>query len=156
MPGVSEDGGSGGFAPVVAARASGGLPDRYARRAARMGLGWPAGNAPVESGNPPLSPPEDRLGSKSIVEADAGAAPAPARIRQALATVSRETAAESGTGSETTAPALGAGSAGLAAGAARLHGTGRILGADEVHGAGHEDYYYERRGRNARQFGGGS
>ena len=139
VPGMSRDARSGGFAPVTAARASGGLPGRYARRAARLGLGWPAGSAPAESGHPPLPPPEDRLGSKSGVEADLPAAPAVARIRQALASVSRETAAESSTGSETTAPAPGAGAAGLVAGAAGLHGTGRIPGAGELHGAGHDD-----------------
>ena len=135
VPGMSRDARSGGFAPVTAARASGGLPGRYARRAARLGVGGPAGSAPDERGHPPLPPPEDRLGSKSGVEADVPAAPAVARIRQALASVSRETAAESSTGSEITAPAPGAGAAGLVAGAAGLHGTGRIPGAGELHGA---------------------
>jgi chromosome partitioning protein len=137
VSGAPEDGGSGGYVPVTADLTTGGLPDRYARRAARIGLGWPAGSARAESGNPPAPLPEDRLGSKSAPEADAGAAPAPARIRQALASVSRETPAE-GAGGEAIAPAPGAGAPGLAAGAAGPYGAGRTPGAGEVHGAGHE------------------
>jgi chromosome partitioning protein len=97
------------------------LPDRYARRAKRMGLGWPA-SAPenADAGPAPAPPPHSTqsanagairevpqasgrpgereqpsgpdggvgLGSSSAMEATE---PVPNRVRQALASVSRET-----------------------------------------------------------------
>jgi chromosome partitioning protein len=72
----------------------GGLPDRYARRAAKIGLGWPSGGAEVPAGtgagghDPADGVASDGLGSSRAVEADE---PPPARLRQALASVSRET-----------------------------------------------------------------
>jgi chromosome partitioning protein len=98
---------------------TGGLPERYARRAARIGLGWPGGETadagptgghlggPEVSGaqargplgsdgvgdsaskdNPDRADDEGGLGSSS---AEQGGEPTPARVRQALAAVSRET-----------------------------------------------------------------
>ena len=97
---------------------TGALPDRYARRAARIGLGWPGGETadagptgghlggPEVSGaqargplgsdgvgdsaskdNPDRADDEGGLGSSS---AEQGGEPTPARVRQALAAVSRD------------------------------------------------------------------
>jgi chromosome partitioning protein len=104
-----------GTSRFVGGQATGGLPDRYARRADRMGLGWPTGAtsenaAPSEAptrgstGNGtdlaaahrehPARPVADvGLGSVSAVEAGE---PAPERVRQALASVSRETRGQAG------------------------------------------------------------
>ncbi len=100
-------------------RSSGGLPDRYARRADRIGLGWPtsardAGNA---AGDQAASAPasgvgtgpgqaESEVATRQHAEAEPGwvspsvpgEAPAPPRLRQALAAVSRETGGLAGTG----------------------------------------------------------
>ena len=109
---------------------TGSLPDRYARRAARIGLGWPSGETadagptaghpggaepssaqargprgpegagrsrpaasrPAGAGaskdNPDRADLEGGLGSSSVPQ---GSEPTPARVRQALAAVSRET-----------------------------------------------------------------
>jgi chromosome partitioning protein len=91
-------------------QATGGLPDRYARRADRMGLGWPTvstaeratgsqsprpGSAASTSTDPaahsdhPAGPlAEIGLGSVSALAAEETA---PERLRQTLASVSRET-----------------------------------------------------------------
>ena len=128
---------------VVSFAAAGALPGRYARRAARLGLGWPSGGSAADAsdagssdagssdagskglGSGRARPPdaasehagdvseiehsrrpesdedpgrtavEGALGSRSA--ADAGAPP-PARVRQALASVSRETVSQPGSG----------------------------------------------------------
>jgi chromosome partitioning protein len=92
------------------------LPGRYARRAARVGIGWPtegaegsgggagtdrAGAGRAEEDVPPNSGGEKAdggdaaassgLGSKSADEIGGPAQPPPIRVRQALAAVSRET-----------------------------------------------------------------
>jgi chromosome partitioning protein len=72
-----------GYAAGAVGPATGALPDRYARRAARMGLGWPAGSQHEHSAAVQVG-----LGSSSAAEA---VVPAPERVRQALAWVSRET-----------------------------------------------------------------
>ena len=86
---------------------TGALPDRYARRASRMGLGWPGraakegprtgraaaprsqGAQPAEGEQQPQHGGEVGLGSSSAAEA--AAEPVPERVRRALASVSRET-----------------------------------------------------------------
>src|SRR5271165_2455167 len=83
---------------------SGELPERYARRASRMGLGWPGGSKvgsrvvqALRPGYPhqPGEGEEQRLPSVEVglgASSDAKAAePVPERVRQALASVSRET-----------------------------------------------------------------
>jgi chromosome partitioning protein len=81
------------FGPVASV-----LPGRYARRAARVGIGWPGG------GGSPAEPDtshaadltgESGLGSGSAAQlgGEAGGSP-PARVRNALASVSRETETE--------------------------------------------------------------
>jgi chromosome partitioning protein len=93
------------------------LPDRYARRAARVGIGWPGGSADAPDGtaeraqrshptsgesggadsNLAYRVSEPALGSDEAVESDAALGwgsdddAAPFRVRQALAHVSRET-----------------------------------------------------------------
>ncbi len=88
--------------------AGSGLPDRYARRAARVGIGWPPevaagpegtaapGRVGEESGRG--DNPDDGdvvalsgLGSGSADRGGEAAEPPPIRVRQALAAVSRET-----------------------------------------------------------------
>jgi chromosome partitioning protein len=80
---------------------TGGLPGRYARRAARVGVGWPggAGESPAgldtprtDTGRAAEVPGEIGLGSGSAaaLSRDSGEPP-PARVRNALAAVSRET-----------------------------------------------------------------
>jgi chromosome partitioning protein len=77
------------FAP-----ASGVLPGRYARRAARVGVGWPGGTgeSPADTAHAADLTLKSGLGSGSAASSsgDAGEPP-PARVRKALATVSRET-----------------------------------------------------------------
>jgi chromosome partitioning protein len=96
-----EDAGISGYGIVGRV---GALPDRYARRASRMGVGWPSESAP---GRPATdSPPSARQDQLGEGQQDAGAGaevglgsssgteatgPVPDRVRQALASVSRET-----------------------------------------------------------------
>ena len=100
-------------------RSTGGLPDRYARRADRIGLGWPtsardAGNADADQAATAAAlgagtgPGQHEIEAATRPRADAepgwvspsvpGEAPAPPRLRQALAAVSRETGELAGTG----------------------------------------------------------
>ncbi len=62
------------------------IPDRYARRAVRLGLGWPLGGGPEPGSATSVHP----LGSVSAASEDEAGA-APARVRRALAHVSHET-----------------------------------------------------------------
>jgi chromosome partitioning protein len=91
----------GGYGADAGAVTTGALPDRYARRAARMGLGWPRGGDDDESSasrrearstagsrHPHRAEVEVGLGSSSAVQANESV---PGRVRQALAGVSRET-----------------------------------------------------------------
>ena len=70
-----------------AAMSHGSIPDRYARRAVRIGLGWPLGGQ-----GPGRATSVHPLGSVSAALPDEPAA-TPERVRRALAHVSRETAA---------------------------------------------------------------
>jgi chromosome partitioning protein len=112
-----------GYGADAGAVTTGALPDRYARRAARMGLGWPGGGDDDEgsaggrearftarSRHPHRAEVEVGLGSSSAVRANESV---PGRVRQALAGVSRET------------PGGGAGPAGAAA-----HGRGQAHAED--------------------------
>ncbi len=65
-----------------AAVAPGRIPDRYARRAVRIGIGWPLGRSGAGDGSPGLN-------STLAATPDTGLAETPARIRQALERVSR-------------------------------------------------------------------
>jgi chromosome partitioning protein len=112
------------------------LPGRYARRAARVGIGWPAdeaegaagraGTDPTSAGRPEMDVPADSggdtadggdvaasggLGSRSADEYGGAAEPPPIRVRRALAAVSRETTADD------SAVARGSDDEGLPAGA---------------------------------------
>jgi chromosome partitioning protein len=80
------------------------LPDRYARRAAKIGLGWPLGGAGV-SGVPGAAgaagaDPADGVANHGLGSSKAAGVgePPPARVRQALASVSRETLGGPGAG----------------------------------------------------------
>jgi chromosome partitioning protein len=72
------------------------LPDRYARRAARVGVGWPgtAAEASIAGETAHAADQADEVGlgsgSAGSLRHDASEAP-PARLRNALAAVSRET-----------------------------------------------------------------
>jgi chromosome partitioning protein len=100
---------------VHLAPAGGSLPGRYARRAARMGVGWPSGGAlsptagagdaaaeretgPEETAH--AGDPEGGVGLGSAGSAsatgDSVEPPTPARVRSALAAVSRETGTVAG------------------------------------------------------------
>jgi chromosome partitioning protein len=101
----------GGVEPVLHAFAGkvdfvpapGALPGRYARRAARVGIGWPSDQATgrADSDVPPIWGGDNAdggdvavhsgLGSGSADEHGGAAEPPPLRVRQALAAVSRET-----------------------------------------------------------------
>jgi len=75
-------------------RVSGVLPGRYARRAARVGVGWPGGpgESPGDTAHAADLRREIGLGSGSAAPSSGGAVePPPARVRKALARVSRET-----------------------------------------------------------------
>ncbi len=79
------------FSPVA-----GVLPGRYARRAARVGIGWPDGGAERtpqgDSAHAADQAGEPGLGSGSAATANRPEdEPPPARVRNALAAVSRET-----------------------------------------------------------------
>ena len=106
------------FAGKVAfGSASGGLPGRYARRAARVGIGWPGGAEELAAGADTahagdLGAGADTAhagdlagegglgsGSAATTSGDQGAPP-PARLRQALAAVSRETETRDGPAAE--------------------------------------------------------
>ncbi len=95
LAGDAHDDGTGRYAPdpggpVAPGRAGGNLPDRYARRADRLGLGWPAGSR--SSGAAATAAAEtEPAASAAGVSGPPEAEPAPARLRQALASVSRET-----------------------------------------------------------------
>jgi chromosome partitioning protein len=97
-------------AAVDAAPTGRGIPGRYARRAARMGIGWPSGRRKgagqtsadradggiatggrSDNGDDRDLPRRSGLGSGSAEEDRAAAPPPPLRVRQALAAVSRET-----------------------------------------------------------------
>jgi len=75
---------------------AGELPGRYARRAARVGIGWPgsAGEASIAGETTHAADQAGQVGlgsgSAASLKGDAGEAP-PARVRKALAAVSRET-----------------------------------------------------------------
>jgi chromosome partitioning protein len=77
---------------------AGTLPDRYARRASRMGIGWPVASAgdqdrPREREQHGRPETDVGLGSGS---GERVSEPVPDRVRQALASVSRETTGRSG------------------------------------------------------------
>ena len=87
--GGAADAGSRAAAEVASSR-PGHIPDRYARRAVRIGLGWPLDW--TEAGPGPVEHP---LGSVSAVGPEESLdATTPERVRQALAHVSRETRPE--------------------------------------------------------------
>jgi len=71
------------------------LPGRYARRAARVGVGWPgSGESPAETDTSDAADltRESALGSGPAAPSSGEAGgPPPARVRKALAAVSRET-----------------------------------------------------------------
>jgi chromosome partitioning protein len=75
---------------------AGALPGRYARRAARVGVGWPGGTgeSPAEADTAHAADLTREIGlgsgSSAPSSGDAGGLP-PARVRNALAAVSRET-----------------------------------------------------------------
>jgi chromosome partitioning protein len=72
---------------------TGGLPERYARRASRMGLGWPGDPGPsvdAASAVNAAAPVNTAFPVNTASLANTGE-PAPERVRQALASVSRET-----------------------------------------------------------------
>jgi chromosome partitioning protein len=81
---------------VEFAPAAGVLPGRYARRAARVGIGWPGGatEASTEGETAHAADQAGQVGlgsgSAASLRSDANEAP-PARLRNALAGVSRET-----------------------------------------------------------------
>ena len=81
------------FGPVA-----GVLPGRYARRAARVGIGWPGGGeSPTEADTSRAADliRASGLGSGSAAPStDEGGGSPPARVRNALAAVSRETETE--------------------------------------------------------------
>ena len=83
------------FGPVAGA-----LPGRYARRAARVGIGWPGGGeSHTEAGTSPAAELTREIGPGSGSAAPSGgevSRPTPARVRNALAAVSRETETEGG------------------------------------------------------------
>jgi chromosome partitioning protein len=100
------------------------LPGRYARRAARVGIGWPTDRADqdasanwaddnADGGDASAS---SGLGSRSADEYRGAAQPTPMRVRQALAAVSRETAVGD-SASDDWAVARGSGDEGMPAGA---------------------------------------
>ena len=127
--------------PVDAAPTGRGLPGRYARRTARMGIGWPSGRrkdasrraaadrpddgiaagGPSDNGDDGDLPLRSGLGSGSAEEYGGAAPPPPLRVRQALAAVSRET----GVGDAVIA--RGAGSEGMPAGAGSRTGESEDL-----------------------------
>ena len=78
--------------------AAGALPGRYARRAARMGIGWPGGGESPTGADASRAADltrESGLGSGSAAPSSSEAGgPPPARLRNALASVSRETETE--------------------------------------------------------------
>jgi chromosome partitioning protein len=128
-------------AEVDAAPSGRGIPGRYARRAARMGIGWPSGrrdnpgrNTPAgraaggiaasgrsDNGDDADLTGRSGLGSGSAEEYGAAAPPPPLRVRQALAGVSRET----GVGDAVVAP--GAGNEAMPAGAGSRTGESEDL-----------------------------
>jgi chromosome partitioning protein len=82
---------------------TGTIPDRYARRASRMGVGWPGASAgpqdrSLERGQHGQPDATVGLGSDSGKQASE---PVPDRVRQALASVSRETSGLSGSKAST-------------------------------------------------------
>jgi chromosome partitioning protein len=87
-----------GISDYGAVGQAGALPDRYARRASRMGIGWPGASAghqdrPREREQHGRPETDVGLGSGS---GERVSEPVPDRVRQALASVSRETSGLSG------------------------------------------------------------
>jgi chromosome partitioning protein len=95
---TSAEGSDAGDAePAAVSALAGSLPERYARRAARMGLGWPIGAGQTK----PTGIADDRRGAVGSAAPGLGSSaapedvpPIPERVRRALASVSRETLGE--------------------------------------------------------------
>ncbi len=147
--------GAGGRDRMSGAVRAGGLPGRYVRRAARLGLGWPGDSAdeltstaPVRTSAMEASGAAGELGvSRAASEAGPGPAadggePAPERVRQALASVSRETVGPpttgpGGVGLPTTGPpTISPGGVGPPGGAAALGAAGASSAAPAGHAQG--------------------